>query len=276
MWKFIDSVLYTALVICLTAVYFTATPTSNIQHEEKEIEILDSILKDTIKIQTIQDTIIQEIPKLEKEFIDTIAVDTLFTEEYAKFEKWILPGKRRYNRIFKGVNYSDDPRDAGNYNSKGKLVGTMMSIAAKSWEDYIGKSVTKKDMLNITTEQALKFYKQEIWDKVKADSIKCQVIAEMLADMKSNAGYNGVKQLQKVLGIEQTGVVNNKMIEIINNSNFERLYEDYRLQMLRFYRSLNNPTYEKGWINDMNKYYPKRNAQSYVVSQTAHSSNFTN
>ena len=112
----------------------------------------------------------------------------LQTKSNSNYNLWIQPGKRRYNRIHSKYVYSDDPHDKGNYNSKRQLVGTMRSISASAWESYTGKTPNASDMKSITVQQAVDFYKHSVWDKVQADKILCQVLAEMLCDMKSSAG----------------------------------------------------------------------------------------
>lgn len=181
----------------------------------------------------------------------------LQTKSNSNCNLWIQPGKRRYNRIHSKYVYSNDPHDNGNYNSKRQLVGTMRSISASAWESYTGKTPSASDMKAISVQQAIEFYKHSIWDKVQADKIQCQILAEMLCDMKSSAGYNGVKQLQAVLGIPTTGVVDSMMLDVLNSSDYFIVYEEYRRRMIAFYKSLNQPRFLNGWLKDMNRYYPQ-------------------
>jgi lysozyme family protein len=176
----------------------------------------------------------------------------------ASFEVWIgTPGKRRYNRVHNAPLYSDSPQDAGNFNSAGQLVGTMRSISAPAWEAWTGSTPSAADMQSITVQQAYDFYKAKIWDAVKGDEIKSQIIAEMLADMKSSAGGNGVKQIQKALGITQDGGAGPQTIEAINAADSAELYEKFRTNMLDYYQSLGG-YWQAGWARDMEKYYPQR------------------
>lgn len=196
----------------------------------------------------------------------------------ADFNLWVdTPGKRRYNRIYGSVLYSDDVQDQGNYNSLGQLVGTMRSISAPAYEDWIGRPPTAEDMLAISPEIAKAIYKAKFWDKVQGDAIKSQVLAEMVADMKSSAGGNGVKRLQEALAamgysLPIDGSVGSGTLQALNQAidqgKAAEIYERYRVNMLDYYNTL-NPYYREGWARDMEKYYPKREANDPIFADTA-------
>lgn len=198
----------------------------------------------------------------------------------ANFNLWVdTPGNRRYDRIYGSVLYSNDPNDPGNYNSSGQLVGTMRSISAPAYENWIGHPPTAQEMQAISIETAKAIYKARFWDEIKGDEINSQVIAEMAADMKSSAGGNGIKQLQKALNqigynTSVDGAVGAQTLQAINQAikdgKTADLYENYRLLMLEYYQGL-NPYYVAGWTRDMNKYYPQRDKNDPVFKSKTRS-----
>lgn len=62
------------------------------------------------------------------------------------------------------------------------------------------------------------FYKTNFWNTVGGDDIEDQATANTLYDFGVNSGQaRSIKQIQKALGLEQTGKITKKLIEVINN-----------------------------------------------------------
>lgn len=92
------------------------------------------------------------------------------------------------------------------------------------------------------------FYKKEFWDKMRGDEIKNQKLAENIYDFYVNAGKNAIICLQKLLSLKPDGVVGDITLNAINICTFDlnTMYVDARV---KYYISLNQPKFEKGWIN---------------------------
>lgn len=64
------------------------------------------------------------------------------------------------------------------------------------------------------------FYKRNFWDKIQGDSINDQETANRLYDFGVTSGHSRtVKQIQNALGLKETGIIDKKLIEAINNPN---------------------------------------------------------
>ncbi|WP_435263842.1 glycoside hydrolase family 108 protein [Tenacibaculum sp. nBUS_03] len=84
--------------------------------------------------------------------------------------------------------YQNFVEDNGNFNSRRERVGTNHGISARFYEQVIGFPPSVEDMQAITKNEAHVLFKNEFWDKVKADEIQSQPVAETIVDHAINAG----------------------------------------------------------------------------------------
>lgn len=138
--------------------------------------------------------------------------------------------------------YQNIPTDWGNKNSKNELVGTNFGISARFYERVIGRAPTKQDMLNITQEQAHMLFKNEFWDKVLADYIDSQEVAEMIADHAINSSpYRTTKIVQAVLNkefgkrLKVDGHFGEKTLAAVNSVDFKQLFIEIGLARKVYY-----------------------------------------
>jgi len=141
--------------------------------------------------------------------------------------------------------YQKLPEDTGNYNSIGELVGTNHGISAKFYETVIGYPPSETDMRGITKETALQLFKHYFWDKLKADQINSQAVAETLVDMGINASpYMAAKMMQQTLNdkfgknLQEDGLIGPKTIEAINSVDPANLFVEYNIARENYYKSL--------------------------------------
>jgi len=156
------------------------------------------------------------------------------------------------------------PSDTGNYNSLGQLVGTNKGISAPVYEAYIGYPPSEANMRSITTAIANAIYKRNYWDKLKADSIKTQEVANVIVDHGVNAGTGrAAKIAQKVLNnsfgknLAVDGAIGNITIAAINSVNQVKLQSAIVIAREQYYRSLANsyPEFIQGWLNRLKPFY---------------------
>ena len=70
--------------------------------------------------------------------------------------------------------FVDDPLDKGGATNKG--------ITLKTFQYHFGKNKTVNDLKHITDEQWFEIFKEDFWDRWKADDIKNQSIANILVE----------------------------------------------------------------------------------------------
>lgn len=197
------------------------------------------------------------------------AVVALSMPTGANFSEWVNEGRRK-RRIEAG--YQDLYNDKGNWTGgaigAGQLIGTNRSISAIILSEYLGKTATLADMKNLSIATAHKIYYQKFWLPIQGDKIKSQLIANFIADMRSSAGYNGVRELQKTLNnlgesLKVTKRVDELTLAAINRQIKEsekRLNNAYHDQMAAYYYSISggtNSKFLKNWIASLEKDYPK-------------------
>ena len=149
--------------------------------------------------------------------------------------------------------------DPGNYNSEGVLVGTNHGISARYYETKIGRSPKEEDMRAISKEQAKAFFKVDFWDKVNADLIQSQAVAENIVDHAINAGPGAIGEIvQKVLNkyfgksLIVDRAIGLKTIAAINSVPSEKLFQKISQYRLIDYKSKNNPSWIKIWVKRVN------------------------
>lgn len=96
-------------------------------------------------------------------------------------------------------------------------------------------SIIPDSYINSLVDQ---FYKTDIWDKIKGDNINSQSVANVLFDIATNSG-NGTaaKTVQRVLKLDDDGVIGTITLNKINQSNPNTLINDII-------------TYRKWWLNE--------------------------
>jgi lysozyme family protein len=134
--------------------------------------------------------------------------------------------------------------DNGNYTGgvkgKGNLVGTNHGIAAPTLSAWLGRTATVSDMKNLSLETAQLIFKKFFWDKIHADEIKFQGIAEFIFDWSLGSAYC-FKEINRALNflygtkLPTTNIqpFTKVQINLINNaSNPQKLLDtlkDYRI-----------------------------------------------
>lgn len=127
------------------------------------------------------------------------------------------------------IAYKKTNRNEGGWNhTPGDNGGeTYCGIARKFWPQWAGwkivdenKPLKKGEVINNMQLENLKkqFYKVNFWDKIGGDEIEFQDTADTLYDFGVNANYPpSIKNIQKALGLTQSGKITAKLIEAINN-----------------------------------------------------------
>ena len=100
-----------------------------------------------------------------------------------------------------------------------------------------------------------------VWNKNNIGSIKHQMLANLLFDFIVHSGSkNAVKPLQRLVGVNDDGVIGQKTLQAINNADGDKLYLDlleYRKQFLNniVARDTSQSVFLKGWMNRIDKFY---------------------
>jgi len=94
---------------------------------------------------------------------------------------------------------------------------TNFGITQAVYEEFVGRKVTLEEMKNMPIGNAVRIYKEKYWDKVQGDKIRNYAIAFTIFDQAVNRGpSSAIKQAQKILGLNQTGIADDSFINKLN------------------------------------------------------------
>jgi lysozyme family protein len=145
--------------------------------------------------------------------------------------------------------FSDDTRDNGNKLPDGRPGSTMLGVTQYNWEHWTGHQVTHEQMRKLTPADVKPFYKKKFWDACRCNDMP-QGIDYLVFDFAVNAGVGrSAKTLQSVVDATPDGAIGPLTLAAVAKQSEIELIDNFSAAKLDFYLSLNNPTYEAGWIN---------------------------
>jgi len=172
--------------------------------------------------------------------------------------------------------FANDPVDAGGATMIGITIGTYTTYR----KAHHRPTPSVKELKAITYEEWRDILKTMYWDKMKADLINNQSIANLCVNTVWGSGASYIKKIQGVLCVSQDGIVGNITLGMINNwvpqkDLFDRLwrrrkkfFEDIIAENVRNYekklgrkateKELLRYTYkrfQKGWMNRLNDFH---------------------
>lgn len=138
--------------------------------------------------------------------------------------------------------WSDNPNDPGG--------ATMEGITLDAFrESQNDPDLTAGDLKDIPDEVVASIYQQNYWNVAACDDLHGGVDL-MVFDMTVNAGSNGAKILQAIVGTDIDGIIGPITITAANRINAVTLINALAVQQATFYRSLPSFIYfGKGWLN---------------------------
>ena len=147
--------------------------------------------------------------------------------------------------------FVNNPNDKGGATNKGVTLSTFQSI--------FGADKTVIDLQNITIPQFMAVLKHYYWDKMSADLIDNQSIADICVDWVYNSGTGIIHHIQELVGQVGDNVVGPATVTAINSANQQQLFEQIKEARINFVNAIvrNNPSQQiflKGWSNRINAY----------------------
>lgn len=162
---------------------------------------------------------------------------------------------------WEGTSFDIVPGDAGGATKYGVILSEWKS---KGWDKDGDKDIDVEDLKLITMNDASIIAKTHYWDKLKADNIKNQSVAEFLVDFAYNCGVGtAAKKVQEIIGVQADGVIGNISLNAINNANQQDLFDKLKAKRRNYYLAIvaRKPLqvkFLKGWLrrNDSFKFIP--------------------
>lgn len=135
---------------------------------------------------------------------------------------------------------------------------TMKGVTLATYRRFFGKEKTCKDLKEITQAEWDYIFKKGFWDRWKADDIDNQSIAELLVDWCWTSGVWGIKFPQRVLGVNDDGIVGPKTLAAINDyENQEELFNKLWNRRKKHFQDIAKGGKAKflgGWLNRLNDF----------------------
>ena len=150
--------------------------------------------------------------------------------------------------------YSNHPSDPGGMTNHG--------VTKRTWEDWIGESVDEQCMRDLDVSDVIPLYRGRYWHKVWGDDLPAG-LDYCVFDCAVNSGpKRAIIFLQRVIGVDDDGVMGPITLAAVKRENVEDLIEDYSDMRLRFLEQLKTyPVFGKGWTRRVNaiEEYAKKN-----------------
>jgi len=144
--------------------------------------------------------------------------------------------------------FTTDTHDNGNKLPDGRAGSTNLGVTQANWEAFVGHPVTWDNMKALSAETVAPFYKRKYWDVAHCDELP-QGLDYLVFDFAVNAGAGrSIKTLQTAIGVTADGSLGPLSLSAINNLEPKLLIERFTDAKEKFYKALNNPKYEKGWL----------------------------
>jgi lysozyme family protein len=158
--------------------------------------------------------------------------------------------------VYEG-GYVNDPDDPGGETNRG-IIDRLDGIT-DGMIDIDGDGIGDVRVIDLTEEQAKQIYKRVFWDQMKGDQFLSTDLAAIVFDAYVNTGRIALKQLQRIVGVKDDGVIGPETLAKVNGSNLIKTFSMYRLIRKQYYKDLviRKPRlnkFLKGWLNRVDKF----------------------
>lgn len=149
--------------------------------------------------------------------------------------------------------YVNDPLDKGGATNMGITINTWRLVGY----DKDGDGDIDNEDIRLLNKNDFKAVLRKYWNKWQADYIINQSIANILVDWYWASGKWGVVIPQRILGVDDDGVVGTKTLDALNDAilnDAQGLFDKIYQAREKFLRNIvdNNPSqirFLKGWLN---------------------------
>jgi lysozyme family protein len=151
--------------------------------------------------------------------------------------------------------YVNDKLDKGGATNMGITIGTWRQVGYDKDQDG---DIDEQDIKALSKDD-FKFVLKKYWDRWRADEIEDQKIANILVDWVWGSGKWGIIIPQRLLGVEDDGIVGNKTLHILNTQHSQEFLKTLFNARTKFLDDIvkNNPSQKrfiKGWKNRLNDF----------------------
>jgi len=127
---------------------------------------------------------------------------------------------------------------------------TMYGVTLNEYQIYkANPHLTADDLRNITMPEVSALYRKNYWNVCACDSLP-NGIDYLVFDFGVNAGCGrAVKILEQTVGDTVDGIMGPQTLALVLDADPKILAQEFTQAKEEYYKSLNNPTFETGWLN---------------------------
>lgn len=160
--------------------------------------------------------------------------------------------------------YQDNVNDKGNYYND-KLIGTNYGISAPKLAEWYGDDITAADSKNLSKAKAKEIYKKDYWDRLHADQIKSQALANILFDASVVQGRSrSIRWMQETINetfgenLKEDGISGSNTINAINRVVEWELHNAFKArrkaEFISTAKKKGQSGFSGGWANRLNTF----------------------
>jgi lysozyme family protein len=125
---------------------------------------------------------------------------------------------------------------------------TNLGVTKTTWEMYVERPATIDEIKSLTTFDVEPLYKRLFWERCWCDKMPSGV-DYFLFDWAVNHGAGGaILMLQGIVGAKQDGGMGPLTFAATIMHDPVQLIEDFDVVKVNYYKSLNDPVNEHGWL----------------------------
>lgn len=152
--------------------------------------------------------------------------------------------------------YINDPLDNGGATKYGVTLSTWRQCGYDKDGDG---DIDKDDIKLLTYDDALRVLKKYYWNRWKADIIKNQSVANILVDWVWGSGKWGVIIPQRILCVDDDGIVGLETLDALNGANQKDLFDKVFASRQTFLDNIvkkepKQSKFIRGWKNRLNDF----------------------
>ena len=147
--------------------------------------------------------------------------------------------------------FVNDPDDLGGATNKGVTLKTYKAYCRR--KGYPQPTVER--LKDLTDEQFMDILKTMYWDACRGDEIVSQSVADSIVDWAWNSGTaTAVKEVQRILGVKDDGVIGNITLAAINSWSHLPLFGQIKQARIAYIERIcnarpANKKFYRGWLN---------------------------
>jgi lysozyme family protein len=137
--------------------------------------------------------------------------------------------------------FVNDPQDHGG--------ATNFGVTLKAWSEYVNREVGVQEIKDLTPLMVKPFYKRKYWNPAGCETLP-KGVDYAVFDFAVNSGVKrAIITLQKAIGADADGVLGSVTQALVKQFDPLELLDKFSEEKKKFYQGLNQPRFEKGWLN---------------------------